>query len=174
MRRGAVAHDSVTPAVEISAGRIGRNRHGRRRRGDDPKPARLQCLAWAWTKTSSFARPRATFKLGIEFVDWHRRDHRYFHPFGVFGRDRNGDQVPSVLAPVARHASGSGRGAGGLQPLQRRGATRQFAKPDSAAHQTCAWFRYAYHFDAGLYARYLRQYTEVIGFAASRGRSRRA
>ena len=28
----------------------------------------------------------ATYKLGIQFVGWHQRDKKYFHPFGVIGR----------------------------------------------------------------------------------------
>ena len=28
----------------------------------------------------------ATYKLGIQFVDWHQRSQKYFHPFGVLGR----------------------------------------------------------------------------------------
>jgi len=32
---------------------------------------------------SSFAPTEATYKLGIQFVGWHQRNQKYFHPFGV-------------------------------------------------------------------------------------------
>ncbi|MBW8859927.1 MAG: tryptophan 7-halogenase, partial [Caulobacter sp.] len=61
-------------------------------------------------------RTRATFKLGIEFVDWTRRGHSYFHPFGAYGLD---------LGPIS------------FQALWQR--LRQAGKAeDLAAYSVCA------------------------------------
>src|SRR5438105_10504891 len=39
---------------------------------------------------------QATFKLGIEFVNWARQDDRYIHPFGVYGRDAHGVKFHNI------------------------------------------------------------------------------
>ena len=38
------------------------------------------------------AATKATFKLGVEFVNWGEAGQRYFHPFGRFGQDLQGVQ----------------------------------------------------------------------------------
>src|ERR1700719_3053800 len=56
---------------------------------------------------SDFVRgTQGTFKLGIEFLNWGRLGHRYFHPFGPFGVDMEGVSFHAFwLKTVAAGAS---------------------------------------------------------------------
>jgi len=111
---------------------------------------------------------QGTFKLGIEFVDWARRGHRYFHPFGPHGVQF--DMVPQhQFWLAARHANGMP----GLDEhsmawaMARRG---RFERPSTDGRDIRATFDYAYHFDAGLYARFLRTLSEKRGVVRHEGR----
>ena len=111
---------------------------------------------------------RGTFKLGIEFVDWAQRGHRYFHPFGTFGK-------PFDLVAVHQHWLAA-RAAGSpvtLDDLSMAwGAARlgRFAAPMADPRSVASTFDYAYHFDAGLYARFLRRYAEERGVVRVEGK----
>ena len=98
---------------------------------------------------------RGSFKLGIEFVDWGRVGHRYFHPFGSYGK-------PFDMLPVHQHWLAA-RAAGSTVPLDDLsmawGAAKRgrFAPPLSDPRSIGSTFDHAYHFDAGLYAAFLRR-----------------
>jgi tryptophan halogenase len=109
-----------------------------------------------------------TYKLGIEFVDWARRGHRYFHPFGTFGK-------PFDLVPVHQHWLAA-RAAGSRVPLDDLsmawGAAKhgRFAPPMADPRSVASTFDYAYHFDAGRYAQLLRRYAEARGVVRIEGK----
>ncbi|TXC70341.1 tryptophan 7-halogenase [Sphingomonas ginsenosidivorax] len=111
---------------------------------------------------------RGTFKLGIEFVDWAKIGHRYFHPFGTFGK-------PFDLVAVHQHWLAA-RDAGSSIPLDDLSmawgaASRgRFAAPMADQRSVASTFDYAYHFDAGLYARFLRNYAEARGVVRIEGK----
>jgi len=112
----------------------------------------------------------ATFKLGIEFVDWTAPGHRYFHPFGQFG---------ATLPGVAFHhrwlkarAEGCDVPLSALSLAAQLAAQGRFAKPVGDARSILSTLGYAYHFDAGLYAGYLRQLSEAAGVRRVEGKLR--
>ena len=112
---------------------------------------------------------QATFKLGIEFVDWSRPGARYFHPFGFHGVDIDGLDFHQYW--LRCRAAGHPHGIGDYcqtELLARRG---KFAFPDlRVPGAPASYLRYAYHFDATLYARFLRQYAEKRGVRRVEGK----
>ena len=110
---------------------------------------------------------KASFKLGIEFVDWTRPGHRYFHPFGTYG---------AALPGVAFHHRWLKAQREGLDlplsALSLAGALAEenrFAMPQGDARSILSTLGYAYHFDASLYARHLRGIAEGAGVVRVEG-----
>lgn len=113
-------------------------------------------------------RTNATFKLGIEFRDWGFKGSRYVHPFGMHGRPIGGVGF--------HHHWTRARLAGVETDLEAHSyaivACRQnrfdFPVEDPAAINST--YNFAYHFDAGLYARYLRDWSERRGLVRTEGK----
>ena len=110
----------------------------------------------------------ATFKLGIEFVDWRNLGQNYFHNFGLLGADlRTGI---SFIHYWLRWAQSGG------DPDQLKFSTEAEAArlgkfgraPPSDGTQPNV--NYAFQFDASTYAAYLRRYSERRGVVRREGK----
>jgi tryptophan halogenase len=107
-----------------------------------------------------------TFKYGIEFVDWSRLGVRYFHPFGEFGADMEGISFHQLWLKHRSHA-GDFEDFNLAAVASRLG---RFERPSGDPRSILSTLNHAYHFDAGLYAAYLRRYAESRGVERREGR----
>jgi tryptophan halogenase len=114
------------------------------------------------------AATSGTFKLGIEFNDWGALGDSYFHPFGGHGVDMNGIDFHQYWLHT--------QGGQNKYPLEDYSicavAARQakFVLPDNNPRSVLSHLRYAYHFDASSYARFLRGYAEKRGVKRVEGK----
>ncbi len=107
------------------------------------------------------ASARGTFKLGIAFIDWVRPGHRYFHPFGRIGDDF--DSVSLHQYWLRERARGSPVPLEDYAMAWILARAGRFGRPLTDPAMVLSSFDYAYHFDASLYGRYLREYAEKRG-----------
>ncbi len=111
---------------------------------------------------------QGSYKLGIEFVGWGRPDSRYIHAFGLVGRGLG-------LLPFQHYwlrAKSLGLAAPfGDYVLNNVACTEnRFAHVQRAPDSVLPPLVYAYHFDAGLYAAFLRRYAEARGVHRHEGK----
>ena len=114
------------------------------------------------------AATQGTFKLGIEFVDWGAAGERYFHPFGPHGQDFRGVHFHQLYLKEARR-----RPLPDIREWSMSGAAAalgRFARPGPDARLPLSQLAYAFHFDAGLYAKFLRGRAERDGVRRIEGR----
>ena len=126
-------------------------------------PIRLFNQALGIDERDFLRKTQGTIKLGIEFKDWSRLGHDYFHPFGAHG---------VRLEQVSLHQDWLK-----LRRLREEGSFEEYSLNTVAARlgRVPDWstgddslspvFAHAFQFDAGLYAEYLRGYAQARGVA---------
>ena len=106
---------------------------------------------------------QATFKLGISFENWRNVNEHYFHSFGKTGKSHWSAGFQHFWLEGKQRGLASDYGDYCLE--LRAGLDNRFAT--DAERSVC---NYAYHFDATLYARYLRKYSEDLGVQRIEGK----
>jgi tryptophan halogenase len=102
-----------------------------------------------------------TFKLGIEFRNWDWPGEHYVHPFGSFGQLWGGVEFQHHWMRARQH---------GLNPAPLeeyscavRACRRNAFDFPGAGEPRSTFYGYAYHFDASLYADFLRRRARAHG-----------
>ena len=112
---------------------------------------------------------QASFKLGIEFVDWGQLGDRYIHSFGQIGQELW--TVDFHQYWLKQSLAGKAHGLESYSINAVACAQNKFMRPRMDMPKSpLSHIRYAFQFDAGLYARYLRKYAEQRGVKRVEGR----
>lgn len=114
-------------------------------------------------------KTNATFKLGIEFVNWSKIGDRYIHPFGAYGVDMEGLRFHHFwhrynelgkAPPIDNYC---------LQILAAKQG--KFQRPDMRVKNSpLNSIIYAFQFDASLYAKYMRDFAQKRGVTRTEGK----
>jgi tryptophan halogenase len=113
-------------------------------------------------------RTKGSFKLGIEFVNWGRPGHRYFHPFGSYGINMEGVSFHAFWQRL--NQAGRAADLAEYSLMATAGKRNRFMRPFDAGNSPLSNIAYAFHFDAGLYARFLRGHAEERGVRRREGK----
>jgi tryptophan 7-halogenase len=122
-------------------------------------PIRLFNNALGIDEDEFLRRTQGTLKLGIEFRDWVRPGESYFHPFGLPGT--HPEQVTLHQEWLASRALGTAESIEDYSFNTVTARLGRVAPRDTSGLSSV--YAYAYHFDASLYAEYLREYAQARG-----------
>ncbi len=114
------------------------------------------------------AATQATYKLGIEFKNWGNIDESYIHPFGDFGVPINRVPFHHYITRAIQSGQNIDLDEYSLPVMAaRRG---KFTLPSMDMSSVMSTYGYAYQFDATLYARFLRKFSEDKGVIRQEGK----
>ena len=111
---------------------------------------------------------QASFKLGIQFEDWHSKGDKYFHPFGTVGKPIDGYDFFQCWLKAKAEGDNTPLMAHSPQSvLSERG---KFFLPFAAQGTPLERAYYALHIDSALTGKYLRNYAEKLGVVRTEGK----
>ncbi len=114
-------------------------------------------------------RTQGSFKLGIEFVNWARLGDRYTHGFGVVGQENA--TVDFHQYWLKQSLAGKAKDLGHYSINTAACMQNKFMRPrPDMPNSPLSQIAYAFHFDASLYAKYLRGYSEERGVQRVEGK----
>jgi tryptophan halogenase len=114
-------------------------------------------------------RTQATFKLGIEFVDWLKPGHRYHHGFGIIGQDWDWLRCHQYWLRANQRGRAADFAKYSINTAAAEADKFMHARPEMT-ESPIGHIVSAFHFDASLYAKYLRSLAEMHGVRRTEGR----
>jgi tryptophan halogenase len=112
---------------------------------------------------------QGSFKLGIEFVDWGKIGDRYIHGFGRIGQNLWTIGFEQYWQRMHRLGKAPELSDYCINHVASR--RNKFMRPSNEVKNSpLNEIAYAFHFDAGLYARFLRKFSEQRGVERVEGR----
>lgn len=112
------------------------------------------------------SKTNGSLKLGIEFVNWGRQGDKYIHTFGSTGRDKDLIAFHHYLLRARDIGMNVSLWDYSGHYLACRGNKFYPFTSSNGLHPLA----YAYHFDAALYAKFLRAYAEQRGVRRTEGK----
>ncbi len=115
---------------------------------------------------------QGTFKLGIEFVNWGAIGDRYIHGFGSVGQPTDALPLHHFWLRMAKLGRASPLEAYSINTAAPRHAKFMRAHKGMAG-SPLGDIVHAFHFDASLYARFLRTFAEKLSVKRTEGKIKR-
>src|SRR5262249_29180862 len=106
------------------------------------------------------------------YRDWTRAGDDYFHPFGPVGSGLGAASFPAYWLRMFLEGKAARLETYSIQSMAA--AQRKFMRPVHAPNTPLNKLSYALHFDALLFAKYLRRYAEARGVTRIEGKVRDA
>jgi len=108
---------------------------------------------------------KATIKLAIKFENWKTKGHSYYHTFGAAGRSLAFCQFHHLLKRANQLDDDQNLWQYDLNYLCAEAGKFSNINSKDPLYE----IPHAYHFDAGLYAKFLRKFSEKIGVKRTEG-----